>query len=181
MRHAAHDGLGSKDRDQPLGGIDAVLQRDDSGAGADQRLDGLARAFDVPQLYAEQHDIDYANLGGIVGRLRRHQMGVAARALNFQTLALHGGKMRAPRDESDVGARLGQRRTKTTSDAAGADNRNTHGVSSDWLERVGWVAEAQRAKAEAIPINLRLGKVMGFEELNPSYALACRAAYAGFP
>ena len=55
-------------------------------------------------------------------------MGVAARALNFQTIALHGREMRAPRNESDVGARLGQRRAETTSDAAGADNRNTHGV-----------------------------------------------------
>ena len=100
----------------------------------------LARAFDVPQLDAEQHDIDRADLGGIVGRLRRHQMGVAARALNFQAIALHGGEMRAARDEGDVGARLGQRRAKPASDAAGADNRNTHGV---FLTRfVGWVSEA---------------------------------------
>jgi hypothetical protein len=38
--------------------------------------------------------------------------------------------MRASRHESDVGARLGQRRAEPTSDATGADNRNTHGVSS---------------------------------------------------
>ena len=36
--------------------------------------------------------------------------------------------MRAARDEGDVGARLGQRRTKSAPDAAGADNRNTHGI-----------------------------------------------------
>ena len=39
-----------------------------------------AGAFDVPQLDAKQHDIDLADLGGIVGGLRRHQMGVAAAA-----------------------------------------------------------------------------------------------------
>ena len=104
--------LSPEDRDQPLGGVDAVLQRDDGGVGADQRLDGLARAFDVPQLDAEQHDIDHADLGGIIGRLRRHQMGVAARALNFQAIALHGRQMRAARNEGDVGARLGQRRAE---------------------------------------------------------------------
>ena len=126
MRDAPHDGAAPQDRDQPLGGIDAVLQRDDSGGGADQRLDGLARAFDVPKLDAEQHDIDHADFGGIVGRLSRHQMGVAARALNFQSVALHGREMRAPRDERNVSAGLGQRRAETTPDAAGADNRNTH-------------------------------------------------------
>jgi hypothetical protein len=56
-------------------------------------------------------------------------MGVAARALNFQSVALHGGEMRAPRNERDVGAGLRQRRTEATSDAAGADNCNPHGVS----------------------------------------------------
>jgi hypothetical protein len=56
-------------------------------------------------------------------------MDVAARALNLQTLALHGGQMRAARDEGDVGACFRQRRTKSASDAAGADNRNPHGFS----------------------------------------------------
>ena len=70
--------LAPENREQPLMGIDAVLQRDHGGAGADQRFYPLARAFDVPQLDAEQHDIDLADLGRIVGRLGRHQMGVAA-------------------------------------------------------------------------------------------------------
>jgi hypothetical protein len=37
--------------------------------------------------------------------------------------------MRAPRNERDLGAGLRQRRTEATSDAAGADNCNPHGVS----------------------------------------------------
>jgi hypothetical protein len=36
--------------------------------------------------------------------------------------------LRAARNEGDIRARPGQRRAKPTSDAAGADNRNTHGV-----------------------------------------------------
>jgi hypothetical protein len=56
-------------------------------------------------------------------------MSLAAAALNFQPLALHGGKMGAACDEDDVGAGLGQRRAKSASNATGADNRNTHGIS----------------------------------------------------
>jgi len=41
LRHAAHHGRCSEDRDEPLGGVDAVLQRDDRGVGADQRPDML--------------------------------------------------------------------------------------------------------------------------------------------
>jgi hypothetical protein len=57
-------------------------------------------------------------------------MGFAAAALDFQPLALHGGQMRAARDEGDVGSRLGQRRTKPAPNASSADNRNTHEFSS---------------------------------------------------
>ncbi len=108
-------------------GVDAVLQRDDRGVGADQRLDFFARAFDIPKLDAKQHDIDSADLGGIAGGLRRHQMGVAAWALDFQSLALHGRKVRAARDKGDIGACLGQRRAESATDPAGADDRNAHG------------------------------------------------------
>jgi hypothetical protein len=61
-------------------------------------------------------------------------MGLAAAALNSQSLALHGGKMGAARDEDDVGAGRGQRRAESASDAACADNSNTHGVSFYWLK-----------------------------------------------
>ena len=108
-------------------GIDAVLQRDHGGAGADQRFDAHPSAFDIPQFYAEQHDIDLADLSRIVGGLGRHQMGVAERAGDLQASALHGGEMRAARDEGDIGARLRQRRAESPTDPAGADNRNTHG------------------------------------------------------
>jgi hypothetical protein len=56
-------------------------------------------------------------------------MGLAAAALNFQSLAPHGGKMGAACDEDDVGTGLGQRGAESASNAPGADNRNTHGIS----------------------------------------------------
>src|ERR1700737_1356660 len=48
LRPAAPPGVLAQDWVQPFGGIDSVLQRDDSGAGPDQRLDVLAGAFDIP-------------------------------------------------------------------------------------------------------------------------------------
>ena len=56
-------------------------------------------------------------------------MALAAAALNSQALALHGGQVRAARDEGDVGAGFCQRHAKSASDSAGADNCNTHGFS----------------------------------------------------
>ena len=111
--------------------VDAVLQRNHAGVGADQRLDAFPRAFDVPQLDAEQHDIDQADLGGIVGGLGRHQMAVATRARYLQANALDGGQMRAACDEADIGPRFRQRHAKSTADPAGADNRNTHECSPE--------------------------------------------------
>ncbi len=128
LRHAAHHGVAPEDRHQPLGGVDAVLQRNDSRIGTDQRFDLRTRAFDIPQLDAKQHDIDLANIGGIVGCPGRHEMGLAAAALDFQALLLHGGKMGAARDKGDIGARLGQRRAESTSDTSSADNRNPHRI-----------------------------------------------------
>ena len=61
----------AEDRREALGGIDAVLQRDHRGFGADQRPDRRAGALDVPQLDAEQHDVDRSDECRIVGRLCR--------------------------------------------------------------------------------------------------------------
>jgi hypothetical protein len=50
--------------------------------------------------------------------------------------------MGAARDEGDIGAGFRQRRTKSTADAAGADNRNTHEFSPG-LKLV-WAAGTER-------------------------------------
>jgi hypothetical protein len=63
-----------------------------------------------------------------------HELDVAAVAPDLQPLGFHGGKMGAARDEADVGAGFGQRRTESAADAACADNRNTHGISLCWLK-----------------------------------------------
>ena len=80
-----------------------------------------------------------ADRGGIVGGAGRHQMDVAAAALDLQAGALHGGEMGAARDEGDVGARLRQRRAKSAANSAGADNRDTHQILSLKLVMAGLV------------------------------------------
>jgi hypothetical protein len=47
----------------------------------------------------------------------------------LQPFGLRGGKIAATCNEGDIGTGLGQRRTESASNAARADNRNTHGVS----------------------------------------------------
>ena len=92
----------------------------------DQRLDVLARALDVPQLDAEQHEVDRPDGLRIVGRLGRHEMRLAAAALDLEAVALHGREMRAAGDEGHVRAGLCQGRAEAAADAAGPHHRYTH-------------------------------------------------------
>ena len=126
LRHAAHHRLLAEDRDQPLAGVDAVLQRDDRRVGPHQRADGGARAFHVPQLDAEQHDIDRADAGRVVGGLDGADMHVPARAQHSEPTRPHRRQMRAARNEAHIGPRLRQRRPERAPNPAGADHRNPH-------------------------------------------------------
>ena len=111
-------------------GIDAILQGDDGGVLADHGLDLLAGALDVPQLYAEQHDVDGADRARVVGGLYRHDMHRATTAFDPESFGLHGGEMCAARDEGDILARLGKCCAIAASDAARTDDRNPHEVLS---------------------------------------------------
>src|ERR1700680_5215832 len=79
---AAHHRLGSKDRDQPVGRIDAVLQRDDRGLRPDYWADLLAGGLDIPELHAQQDVINDADAGDVVGGLGRPDMRLATIALD---------------------------------------------------------------------------------------------------
>ena len=58
--------LFAEDRRDALVAVDAVLQGDDASVRADQRLRKLGGDLGVPQLDGEQHDVDRADLLGIV-------------------------------------------------------------------------------------------------------------------
>ena len=123
---AAHHRLAAEHRDQPLMGIDAVLQGNDRSFGANDRADRRAGALDIPQLDAKQHDIDGADVRGIVGGLRRRDMHLAAIAFDLEAALPHRRQMRATRDKGDIGTRLGERGAVDRADAAGPDDRDPH-------------------------------------------------------
>ena len=54
-----------------LTGVDAILQRNRCRFAPDQRTDLLGGRLDIPELHAEQHQIDGADCGGVVRRLDR--------------------------------------------------------------------------------------------------------------
>ena len=86
----------------------------------------LSRGLDVPELHAEQHEIDGSDCGGIVARLDRADHRLAAVAFHAQSVGAHGGKMRAARHEDDILSRAGERCAERRADAPGADDGNAH-------------------------------------------------------
>ncbi len=123
---AAHDRLGSENSREPLGSVDAILQRDDGGVGPDDWPDHLAGAFDIPEFDCEQHIIDVADAGDLVGSLGRPDLDFAAVAFDAQAVFAHRRDMRATGDKDDIRPRLGERGAVNRADAAGADNCDPH-------------------------------------------------------
>jgi hypothetical protein len=81
---AAHHRLGSEDRDQPVGRVDAILQRNNRGLRPDDWADLAAGGLNVPQFDAQQDVINDADAGDIVGGLGRPDMRLASIALDTQ-------------------------------------------------------------------------------------------------
>src|SRR6185295_19310001 len=63
LGNAAHHRVLTNNWDQPLVRINAVLERDDRGGGPDDWPDRCTGTLHVPQLDAEQHEIDRPNAG----------------------------------------------------------------------------------------------------------------------
>ena len=103
LRDSAHHRRRTEDWDQAIGRIDAVLQRDHRRCRANQRRDGCAGGLDIPQLDAEQYEINRPDGRRIIGSLRRGDQGFAAAALDAQAVRAHGLQMGAASNESNVG------------------------------------------------------------------------------
>ena len=65
--------------------VDAVLERDEPGAFADQRREARRRGFGVEELDREDHDVDGADRRWIVGGRDARQVRVPVRALDPQS------------------------------------------------------------------------------------------------
>ena len=95
----------AEDRRDALVAVDAVLQGDDAGVRADQRLGQLGRGLGVPQLDREQHDIDRADLLRIGRGVDLRQVQVAVHAFDLQPVLAQRVEVGAARDVGDVMAR----------------------------------------------------------------------------
>ena len=123
----AADGLlGAEDRRHALDAVDAVLQGDDAGVGADQRPRQFGGLFGVPQLDREQHDVDRADVFGIVGDVRLRQVQVAVHALDLEAVLLDGFEMGAARDEEHIVAGRRHAGAEITADRARRHCRYSH-------------------------------------------------------
>ena len=86
--------------------------------------------------HREQHDIDRANFGGIIGDVRLRQMKIALHALDLEAVLGDRVTVGAARDEEDIVARRGKPGTEITADRAGGHRCNTHMLVPVWSRKV---------------------------------------------
>ena len=93
----------------------------------------VGRLLGVPQLDREQHDVDRADRGRIVGDIRLRQMQVAVHAFDLQPVLRDGVAMGAARDEEHVVPGRRHARAEITADRARRHRRNPHRLApSEW-------------------------------------------------
>jgi hypothetical protein len=80
LRHAADDMTPPEHAGQELGAVHAVLQRHHAGVRSDERSGRCCGRLGVVELDREDHEVDRADRGGVVVRLRRPDQDVAERA-----------------------------------------------------------------------------------------------------
>ena len=88
--HTAHDPAFTQNWGQPVRSVDAILDRDNGGIRADQRLDECAGGLQVPELGCEDHIVHRADFRRIIGRLGRVQQEVAAHTVDLQAFLADG-------------------------------------------------------------------------------------------
>jgi len=102
--HAAHGVVLAVEARHDGRRVDAVLETHNGGVGAEQGPERLHRHLDVVELDPQQHDVDRAYGGGVVGGRGGGDVHVAERARHPQARRPDGGQVRAARDEGDAGA-----------------------------------------------------------------------------
>ena len=126
VAHAAHHRRLAENAAEDLVLLHAVLERDDRGAGADQRLDLPRRLLGVPQLDRDDDEIDRPDRLGIVAGLDLRQPDVAERALDRKPALAHRRQMRAAGEEGDVAAAGGKARAEIAADRSGPHDGDAH-------------------------------------------------------
>jgi len=103
-----------------------VLERHDQGVGPQKRLALVGAGFRVPQLDREQHRVDRADLGRVVGHGDVLQMQVAFVAGDPQAALADGLQMGAARQEVNVMTGGGQTGAEVSADTAGGHDGYAH-------------------------------------------------------
>ncbi len=106
--------------------VDAVLERNHRSIAGNERLYKARGFFGVPQLYAEDHEIDSAELPWIVRRDDAFEMQVAELALDAQSVLAERLEHLPAGDESHVRAAFGKPSAKIAANTTGSHDRYSH-------------------------------------------------------
>jgi len=123
---AADDVLGAQSLTKDLVLPHAVLERHHRGVSAEQRLDGVGCLHRVPQLHGEQHEVDGADPGGLVGDLNIRQLHVAERAVHAQSVGAQHFKLSPAGHERHLVTALRQPGTEVAAQRTGGHHSNPH-------------------------------------------------------
>ena len=123
---AANDAFRAQHAGKPLDTVDAVLKCNEAAVRPEQRARGCCRRFGIPQLDREQHDVDWPDLGRIIGDVRLRQMQIAVHALDHEAVFLDRVAMSAACDEEDIVARRRHARAEISADRTRCHCCNTH-------------------------------------------------------
>jgi hypothetical protein len=121
--HAARpDNLGD-----PFGGVDPVLDRQNHRLWTDHRAHLLGRTLQVVELDAEHNQVDWSNVGRIVGRHSLDRELVHARRLEGQAASLDRFQVGSPGDERYVFAGPREQPADRSAKTAGSHHSDSHG------------------------------------------------------
>ncbi len=91
----------------------------------------FAARLGVAQLHREDHHVDRADGGGVIGRLHVGQMERLWSPSTARPFRLHGFQVFATRNERDIGAAMLQQRAVVAADAARTHDRDFHACSPE--------------------------------------------------
>jgi hypothetical protein len=126
VAHAADDVLGAQRLTQDIVLHHAVLERQHGGLFPQQRLDRFGRLLRVPQLHGEQHEVDRADLGRVVGDLNVRQVHVPERAVHAQSVGAQRFELPPAGHERHLVTSLRQPGTEVAAHRTGGHHRNPH-------------------------------------------------------
>jgi hypothetical protein len=116
----------AEDRDEPLDAVNAVLKRNHTGVGAHEWARLLTRHLGIPELYGEQHHVDWSDLLRVIGDVDVLQMKVAKGALYLEAISTNCIAMRAARNERHIMSSRSYPPAEITSHGTGCHDRDSH-------------------------------------------------------